>query len=64
MTNNMDDAIKRVDTMNNFPNVMKNLGIGAEDAQKSINKMSEKLKGLPTSLDAGARAVQRFTSTT
>lgn len=58
----MDDAITRVDTMNNFPNVMKNLGIGAEDAQKSINKMSEKLKGLPTSLDAGARAVQRFTS--
>lgn len=62
MSDNMDGAIARVDTMNNFPNVMKNLGIGAEDSQKAINKLSEKLKGLPTSLDAGARSVQRFTS--
>ena len=62
MSNSMGDAIKRVDTMNNFPNVMKNLGISAKDSQKSIDKMSKKLEGLPTSLDSGALAVQRFTS--
>lgn len=32
------------------------------DAQKSIAKMSDKLAGLPTTLDEGALAVQRFTS--
>ena len=62
MSSNMDGAISRVDTMNNFPNVMKNLGISADDSQKAIDKMSKKLQGLPTSLDAGARSVQRFTS--
>ena len=62
MSSNMDEAISRVDTMNNFPNVMKNLGISADDSQKAIDKMSKKLQGLPTSLDAGARSVQRFTS--
>lgn len=62
MSNSMDDAIKRVDTMNNFPNVMKNLGISAKQSEKSINKISKGLEGLPTTLDAGAMAVQRFTS--
>lgn len=41
---------------------MSNLGISSEDAQKSISKMSDKLSGLPTTLDEGALAVQRFTS--
>ena len=59
---NLDGAIKRTDTLNNFPKVMSNLGIGAEDAQKSIDTLSEKLTGLPTSLDSAAMAVQRFTS--
>ena len=58
----LDSAISRVDTLNNFPKVMSNLGIGAEDAQDSITKMSDKLAGLPTTLDQGALAVQRFTS--
>lgn len=56
------DTVKRVDTLNNFPKVMKNLGIATDDAQKSIDKMSDKLSGLPTTLDQGAMAVQRFTS--
>lgn len=62
ITGSVDSAITRLDTLNQFPKVMSNLGIGAEDAQKSIEKMSDKLSGLPTTLDEGARAVQRFTS--
>ena len=62
ISNSMDDAISRYDTMNNFPRVMENLGIATEDSQKSIDKMSESLMGLPTTLDQGAMAVQRFTS--
>lgn len=60
--NSVDDAVKRVDTLNNFPKVMSNLGIGAKESSKSIKIMSDKLAGLPTTLDQGARAVQRFTS--
>lgn len=60
--NSMDGAISRLDTMNNFPKVMSNLGISAKDSQKAIDKLSQGLRGLPTTLDAGALAVQRFTS--
>lgn len=61
-TSNLDSAIKRVDTMNNFPKVMSNLGISTEESTKTIEYLSEKLKGIPTTLDAAALSVQRFTS--
>jgi len=62
VSNNMDKAIDRFDTLNNFPKVMKNLGQSTEDSQKAIDKMAEKLSGLPTTLQDGTLAVQRFTS--
>lgn len=62
LSNSIDGAVSRLDTLNNYPKVMSNLGISTEDAQKSINKMSDKLSGLPTTLDEGALSVQRFTS--
>ena len=62
ISQNMDSAIKRVDTLNNFPKVMSNLGISTKEADKQIKRMSEELAGLPTTLDQGAMAVQRFTS--
>lgn len=62
VTGSTDQAITRLDALNQFPKVMSNLGISADESQKSIEKMSEKLKGLPTTLDQGAMAVQRFTS--
>lgn len=55
-------AISRLDTLNKFPDVMKNLGVSAEDSQASIDLMAKKLQGLPTTLNDGAMAVQRFTS--
>ena len=62
ITSTLGDAVSRVDTLNNFPRVMGNLGISAEDAQKSIDYMSQKLVGLPTTLDTAASAVQRLTA--
>ena len=62
ITSSIDDATKRFDTLNNFPKVMSNLGIASKDAQKQIDRMSTALAGLPTTLDQGALAVQRFTS--
>lgn len=61
-TSNMDGAISRMDTLNNFPKVMSNLNISQEESQAAIDKMSESLVGLPTTLDEAALAVQRFTS--
>ena len=58
----LNSAISRVDTLNQFPKIMSNLGISADASSKAISKMSEKLQGLPTTLDQGAQAVQRFTS--
>lgn len=58
----LDSAISRVDTLNRFPKIMQNLGISTEESNKAITKMSEKLQGLPTTLDQGASAVKRFTS--
>ncbi|MBQ6411115.1 MAG: tape measure protein [Atopobiaceae bacterium] len=57
-----DRAVARVDTMANFPKVMKNLGVNADEAEVAVNKVADGLLGLPTALDAGVRSVQRFTS--
>jgi tape measure domain-containing protein len=62
ISNSIDSAVSRVDTLNNFPKVMSNLGIASEDAQESVNKLSDGLTGLPTTLDDAASSVQRFTS--
>lgn len=59
---NLDGAIKRVDIMNNFPNIMGNLGIGADESARVIQKLSDKLTGLPTALDSAVGAVTRFTT--
>jgi tape measure domain-containing protein len=62
LNNSLDGAIKRVDTLNNFPRVMSNLGIATEEATEAVNELSDGLTGLPTTLNDGVSAVQRFTS--
>ena len=62
LSSEISGAVSRLDTLNNFPRVMQNLKISSEDADKSISILSERLKGLPTSLDEAARSVQRFTA--
>ena len=62
VSSSFDSAISRADTLNNFSNVMSNLNISQEASQASIDKLSDKLDGLPTTLDAAASAVQRFTT--
>lgn len=62
ISSSVGDAVSRLDTLNNFPKVMSNLGISAKASQPAIDYMTEKLNGLPTAVDAAALAVQRFTS--
>ena len=62
ITGGLDEAISRVDTLNNYSKTMSNLGISNESAEKSLNRLSQALLGLPTRLDDAASAVQRFAS--
>lgn len=62
VSNSMDGAISRIDTMNNFSTVMKNMGISAKDSQDVIESLSDELVGLPTTLNDAAASVQRLTS--
>ena len=60
ISNSLGSAINRVDTMNNFPKVMKNLGYSSQEAEASIKKMSESIDGLPTSLPGLTSMVQQL----
>lgn len=59
ISSSLDGAISRVDTLNQFPRVMEQLGYGADSASAAIGKMSDHIQGLPTKLDSIAGSVQR-----
>lgn len=63
ITSSLDSAISRVDTMNNFPKVMQSLGLSSEEASSSIKAMSDRLDGLPTTLNGMVSDVQKLTAT-
>lgn len=62
ITSQVNSAITRLDTLNNYPKVMSNLGINADQANASMQMLSEGLRGLPTTLNDAVGSVQRFTS--
>ena len=57
---NMDGAVRRLDTLNNFPKVMQSLGFSAEEAQQGIDHLANGIDHLPTTLDAVASQAQQF----
>lgn len=60
ITNSINGAITRLDTLNNYTKVMQNLGASADDADKSLTTLSKGLDGLPTALNDAATGVQRL----
>ena len=61
IVSHLGQAATRVDTLNNFPKVMQNLGYSAEDASASISSIVGYFdNGLPGSLDQMASSVQKF----
>lgn len=44
------DAIKRFDTLRQFPKVMQQIGFSADDASAATEKLTDGIQGLPTSL--------------
>ena len=63
ITSNLDSAINRVDVINNFPKVMESLGFSADDAAASISAISDRLDGLPSTLNGVVGDVQKLTAT-
>lgn len=51
VSGSIGSAISRVDTLNQFPKTMQQMGFSAKEAEASISKMSNGIDGLPTSLD-------------
>ncbi len=60
IASSLGNAISRVDTMNNYPKVMQNLGYLGDEATASIKRMSAAIDGLPTSLPALTGMVQQL----
>ena len=58
ITKNIGNAIDRIDTLVAFPRVLQALGSTSNEAENATKKLSESLRGLPTSLQAGAKGVQ------
>lgn len=58
MTQNIDKAIGRIDTMNNFPKIMEMFGVSTDEANASIKRIDKSVRGLPTSLDQAVAGVQ------
>src|SRR5699024_11321770 len=48
ITSSIDDAVGRVDTINQYPKMLQQMGFSAEDSERSINSLSEGIQGLPT----------------
>lgn len=57
---NLGTAIDRADTLVNFPKVLTAMGESMESANQATATLAERLKGLPTPLQDGTRAVQNF----
>lgn len=52
ISSSLGSAVSRVDTLNQYPKILQQMGYSATEAQASISKLSSGIEGLPTSLDA------------
>ncbi|HEM4191921.1 tape measure protein [Streptococcus suis] len=64
LVSSLDGAIKRFDTLEKFPRVMKAMGRSTEDVASSTDKLANGIDGLPTTLDEVVGTAQRLTSIT
>ena len=60
ISTNIGGAVKRLDTLNNFPKVMQSLGFTAEEAASGVDKLANSIDHLPTTLDKVTSQAQQF----
>lgn len=64
LTSALDGAIKRFDTLNSYPRVLKLMGFDTQQVAKSTKQLSEGIDGLPTSLDEVVSTSKQLTTIT
>lgn len=64
ISSHVGDAVSRFDTLNQYPRTMELLGYSSESAEASIEKMSDRLSNLPTTLDSMSSTVQGIVAIT
>lgn len=60
VTGSINAAVSRVDTLNNYPKIMKQMGFASDDAAESMTTLKKGIDGLPTRLDDIAKSSQSF----
>ena len=64
INSSIDGAVKRFDTLNNFPKVMESLGYKADEAKKSVETLGNGIAHLPTTLDRVTSQTQQIVAVT
>lgn len=60
ITSGLSAGFSRYDTMHKYPIMMQSLGYTAEDASRSVNKLDQAVRGLPTGLNEIIDVAQRY----
>lgn len=60
VTGSLGGAINRFDTLNKYPTVMQALGYSTQEVDKSMNKLTNGIEGLPTKLDSIVSSAQQL----
>ncbi len=60
LQNSLGGAIDRFDTMTRFPKVLQQMGYSANESNQSIQKLSDGIQQVPTSLDGIAASTQKI----
>lgn len=64
ITGSIDNAIKRVDTLNNATRSFENMGFSATKTKKAMSDLDAAITGLPTSIDSAVRQTQLLAAST
>lgn len=63
ITNSIDSAIRRVDTLNNSSRTFANMGFDAQTSAKAVKALEKSIQGLPTPLDSALRGMTALAAT-
>lgn len=63
VTNSIDAAIRRVDTLNNSSRTFANMGFDAQTSAKAVKNLEKSIQGLPTPLDQALRGMTALSAT-
>ena len=64
VSNNLDGAIKRIDTLANSTRAFENMGFSADNTAKAMKNISKAIEGLPTALNDSVSNVQLLAAST